>query len=210
MNKQNILLITLLSFATVLLGVLLKEALKVDELVLNSLAEQFSREQIDKMLPFQNKLQRINYFFIPLMLLIKVSIIAAVLDAGCFFFDKEIKYKKLFNIVVRAEFIFLLVIVFKTAWFYFFRQSYTLEELQYFYPLSVLSITGYEGLQPWYIYPMQVFNLFEAAYWLILAWHIAKELKITTGKALTIVAGSYGVALLVWIAGVMFFTLNIS
>ncbi|AJR02834.1 hypothetical protein [Siansivirga zeaxanthinifaciens] len=146
----------------------------------------------------------------PLFILIKILIIASILDVGCFIFSKEIKYKRLFNIAVKAEFVFLLVIIFKTAWFYFFKVSYNLEDLQYFYPLSALNIIGYEGLQTWFIYPFQVLNLFELAYWFILAFLIGKELNENTDKGFSIVASSYGVSLLIWVVGVMFFTLNMS
>lgn len=151
-----------------------------------------------------------TYLIILISLLIKISIISTILDVGCFFFGKEIKYKKLFNIVVKAEFIFLLVIVFKTVWFYVFQQDYNLEDLQYFYPLSALNIIGYESLQTWFIYPFQVLNLFELAYWFILAYLIGKELNENTDKGFSIVASSYGLSLLIWVVGVMFFTLNIS
>ncbi|HXJ98697.1 MAG TPA: hypothetical protein VNJ50_07610 [Gelidibacter sp.] len=137
-------------------------------------------------------------------------IITSILDLGCFLFNKKIKYKELFNIVVKAEFIFILVIIVKTAWFYFFQTNYTLEDLQFFYPLSALSLIGHEGLQPWFVYPFQVLNLFELAYWFILAFLLGKELKSTTDKGLSIVASSYGVGLLIWVVGVMFSTLNMS
>ncbi len=187
-----------------------KILLNENELILQSIADIYTREQIEGFIDFKNKWQWLGYTFIPLLLLLKTSIIAAILDVGCFFFGKEIKYKKLFNIVVKAEFVFLLVIVFKTAWFYFFQTDYTLEELQYFYPLSALNIIGYEGLQPWFIYPFQVLNLFELAYWFILAYLIGKELNENTDKGMSIVASSYGVSLLIWVVGVMFFTLNMS
>ena len=70
-----------------------------------------------------------------------------------------------------------------------------MEDLQYFYPLYALSIIGYEGLQPWFVYPFQVLNLFELAYWFILAYLLGKELESTTDKGLSIVASSYGVGL---------------
>jgi hypothetical protein len=192
------------------LGFISKELLNTEELVINSLAEQLTTKQIEKALNFQQKWEWIAYLLLPLLLIIKVSIIALILDVGCFFFDKEIKYKKLFNIVTKAEFVFLGVIILKTIWFYVFQQDYTLEDLQYFYPLSALNIVGYEGILTWFIYPFQVINLFEFAYWFILASLISKELKTTTSKGFSIVASSYGVALLIWVVGVMFFTLNMS
>ncbi|MBB3123340.1 hypothetical protein FHS04_000837 [Mesoflavibacter sabulilitoris] len=207
LEKYYFLILTLIS---ILFSTISNELLNSDALLINSLAEQFSYKQIEEALLFQKRWEWVSFVILPLILLIKISIISAILDAGCFFFGKEIKYKKLFNIVVKAEFVFLLVIVFKTAWFYFFQTSYTLEDLQYFYPLSALNIIGYKGLQPWFIYPFQVLNLFELAYWFILAYLIGKELNENTDKGLSIVASSYGVGLLIWVVGVMFFTLNMS
>ena len=207
MSKLNFIV---LIFFTVILGYISSKILTSEELVILSLSESFTFEQINDIIGFQEKWEWLGYALVPLLLLLKTSIISAILDAGCFFFDKEIKYKKLFNIAVKAEFVFLLVIVFKTAWFYFFQTDYNLEDLQYFYPLSALNIIGYEGLQPWFIYPFQVLNLFELAYWLVLAYLIGKELNENTDKGFSIVASSYGVSLLIWAVGVMFFTLNMS
>ena len=195
---------------TLFLGFLSELILNTEILFLNSLTESLTYDQLQEVIEFKDKWKWVGYIVVPILLLIKISIIAAILDIGCFFFSKEIRYKKLFNIVVKAEFIFLLVIVFKTAWFYFFETDYNLEDLQYFYPLSALNIVGYDGLQPWFIYPFQVLNLFELAYWFILAYLIGKELNENTDKGFSIVASSYGVILLIWVVGVMFFTLNMS
>lgn len=203
-------LFLLLFISYMLFGYISKEILNTEDLYASSLSEQFTQEQIQEALNLQQKWQWVGYAIIPLLLLLKISIIAAILDAGCFFFDKEIKYKKLFNIVVKAEFVFLLVIVFKTLWFYVFQQEYTLEDLQYFYPLSAINITDYEGLQTWFVYPLQVLNLFELTYWVILAYLLGKELKVSTNKGLSIVASSYGVGLLIWVVAIMFLTLNMS
>lgn len=206
---NNKIFISLLLFV-IAFPIISNKLLHLDELLYNNLYERLTFNQVENIREFKEKWEWSGYLITPLLLIIKISIIAAILDAGCFFFDKEIKYKKLFNIVVKAEFVFLLVIVFKTAWFYFFQTNYNLEDLQYFYPLSALNIIGYDGLQPWFIYPFQVLNLFELAYWFILAYLIDKELKENTDKGFSIVASSYGVSLLIWVVGVMFFTLNIS
>ncbi len=77
--------------------------------------------------------------------------------------------------------------------------------------MSALNIIGYEGLEPWFIYPLQVLNLFELAYWFIIAFLLNKEINDTEStKGLQIVVSSYGVSLLIWVVGVMFFTLNMS
>ena len=130
---------------------------------------------------------------------------------GIFFFSKiPITFKQLWGFVITAEFIFLLIPIFKIIWFYFFQTNYTLEDLQFFYPLSAINIVGYEDLEPWLIYPFQVLNFFELAYWLILAYFIGKAIETTMDHGLKIVASSYGSALLLWVVVIMFFTLNYS
>jgi hypothetical protein len=112
--------------------------------------------------------------------------------------------------------VFLGVGVLKIVWFYFFQTNYTLEDLQYFYPLSALNIVGYKGLDAWLIYPLQVLNLFELAYWLLLSYFVGMLAFIEKYKGkpmdlgFKIVASSYGSALLLWVVVVMFFTLNYS
>ena len=182
----------------------LNNLLDISELRLESLTNQLGENNFEKIVGFQQRWQWIVYVIDPLLILLKITVITLVLDIGCFFFNTKIKFGRLFNIVVKAEFIFLLVIVFKTIWFYFFQTDYTFEDIQYFYPLSAINIVGYKDLQDWLIYPFQVLNLFEIAYWFILAFLIGRELKLGIDKGLSIVLSSYGVGLLVWVVGVVF------
>ena len=214
LKKIHFLVLVVLTY---LLGYLMNMLLEGDKLLLNSLANQLSAKQIEEFLNFQDKWQWVSYGLIPLFILIKTTIIASILYVGAFFYSKtKLTFKPLFHAVIKAEFVFLAVGVAKIIWFYFFQTSYTLEDLQYFYPLSALNIIGYEGLDAWFIYPLQVLNLFELAYWLVLAFFIG-NLALTEkdkGKpmdlGLKIVASSYGRALLLWVVIIMFFTLNYS
>lgn len=210
LKNRNIIYFLVLSVLILILGEFNKLLLNIDELFISTLSEQLTSVQIEGLLNMQEKWEWLGFALIPILLLIKVAVIALIIDLGCFFFNKEIKYKKLFNIVVKAEFIFLLVIVFKTIWFYFFKTDYTFEDLQYSYPLSALSIVGYEGIKSWLIYPFQVLNLFEVAYWFILAYLLGKELGEDKDKSLSIVLSSYGTGLLIWVVGVVFLTLYMS
>lgn len=191
--------------------------LDIDELIITNVSEKMTNSQLLEYLNFQKQWQWLSYVIIPFLLLIKITLISSILCVGAFFYSKaKVTFKQLFNAVVKAEFVFLGVGVAKIIWFYFFQTNYTLEDLQYFYPLSALNIVGYEGLDAWFIYPLQVLNLFELAYWLVLAFFIGK-LAFTEkdkGKPMDlgfkIVASSYGSALLLWVVVIMFFTLNYS
>lgn len=201
----------LLSITFILITELSKSILKFDELLYNSLAERLTSKQIEGYFELQTKWKWVGYIFVPIYILLKTSIIASVLYIGTFFFsENEIKYHKLWDISIKAEFIFILVPVLKILWFYFIKINYTLEDFQYFYPLSALNITGYKGLELWYIYPFQILNLFEFFYWLLLAYFIGKTTETNMDRGLKIVLSSYGSTLLLWVAVVMFFTLNYS
>lgn len=201
----------LLCIALIVLAKITNSVLNYKGLLYNSLSDQLTNKQIESFFEFQEKWQWVGYFFVPVMVFIKTSLIASTLYIGTFFFSKvAVTFKQLWSFVLTAEFVFLLVPVFKIIWFYFFQTRYKLEDIQYFYPLSALNIVGYKDLEPWFIYPFQILNLFELTYWLILAYYIGKATQSNMDKGLKIVAYSYGPALLLWVVTIMFFTLNYS
>ena len=198
-----------LTMAMIMFGILNQKLLRTEDLLYNYLGNEYSTDQISHFMELSQKWQWVGYAILPVILLLKIAVISSVLYMGAFFFEKKITYKRLFTIVTKAEFVFVLVGLVKLVWF-LFQDDYTLQDIQSFYPLSALSVVGYQELQPWFVYPFQTLNLFELAYWIVLAWLLSKEIKSTTDKALKIVASSYGSALLIWVVAVMFLTLNMS
>jgi hypothetical protein len=201
----------ILCFASILLGEIAKYFLNIDKLVYLFLAENLTNDQIQEIFALQKKWLWVSYLVIPITLLFKTLLVAGVVYLGLFFYKgKQFVFKSIWGLVLQAEFLFLLVGVFKIIWFYFFQTNYTLQDIQYFYPLSALNIIGYEGLEPWYIYPLQTLNLFEVAYIFFLAYQIGKLVKSDLDFGLTVVLYSYVPALLFWVSVIMFFTLNYS
>jgi len=199
-----------ISIIVILLTETTNEILDINALLYNSFAEQFTKSQIENFFLLQKKWKYISYVGVPIYLMLKTSVIASIIYIGLFFSNRDLKFKTIWDMTLKAEFVFLLLPLFKIIWFYFFQTSYTLEDVQYFYPLSALNIIGYENLEPWYIYPLQTLNLFELGYWLYLGYLIGKEIETDMDKGFKIVASSYGPALLLWVVTIMFFTLNYS
>jgi hypothetical protein len=209
--KSTFIKYLILSLFLILIKLFNDKLLISKDLLYNSLSEQLTNKQIENFFKFQDKWQWLGYVYIPIIVLIKTSLIATTLYIATFFFSKILfTFKQLWAIVISAEFVFLLVPIFKIFWFYFFQTNYKLEDIQYFYPLSALNVVGYKDLEPWFIYPFQTLNLFEVAYWLILAYYVGKTAKTTMDQGLKIVGYSYGLALLLWVVTIMFFTLNYS
>lgn len=209
MKKQTILLLVLILIYLTLIEIP-KQFLNTNALIYNSLSEQFGNEQVLKILSLQKKWEWVGYLIVPIIVLIKTILIATVLYIGIAFTDAKITFISIFNKVVQAEFIFLLVPIFKIIWFYFFQTNYKLEDIQYFFPFSAINITGYEGLEPWFIYPLQTLNLFELAYIIYLGYQMGKLTNTNPDKGIKIVVSSYVPALVLWICTVMFLTLNYS
>jgi hypothetical protein len=120
-----------------------------------------------------------------------------------------LKFKRVLNVTIVAEFIFLVPAFIKLLWFLFVETNFTLRDLQYFYPLSALNMFEQEQLEPWLVYPLQVFNLFELIYWVVLAYLLSKEFpELDVNRSMGVVVGSYGTGLVIWVLLVMFLTLT--
>ncbi|WP_353167663.1 hypothetical protein [Flavobacterium sp.] len=202
---------TSLSIIVILITNITKLILKFDKLVYSSLAEKLTQNQIEEYLLIQDKWEWVSYIIIPILILIKTLIIASAVYTAVFFFNRnKISFKSILNVVFQAEFVFLLVPVLKIIWFCFFETNYTLEDLQYFYPLSALNIVGYTGLEPWLIYPLQILNLFELAYIFYLAYLIGKLTSTHTDNGFKMMMYSYVPTMMLWVFVVMFLTLSMS
>jgi hypothetical protein len=208
--KRIIVYILILILLTLFLSFFHNYILDLDKYKLAASFENLTKSQINNITANSNKTNWVGLFDIIINLIIKVITVSIILVFGVFLFKINVKYADLLLIIIRAEYIFLCPIIYEIIWFYFFQTNYTLEDIQYFYPLSALNIMGYQDLDPWLIYPLQVFNLFELVYIIYLSYQIGQLTKTNTDNGLKIVGYSYVPALFLWVTVVMFFTLNYS
>jgi hypothetical protein len=133
-----------------------------------------------------------------------------VLLAGSFFWNVKISFKRLFQIALIAEFIFIIPSLIKLGWFMFIKKDYELIDLQTFYPMSLVNLVNIGDVPIWLYYPLQTFNVFEVVYWCVLAYGLALVTRERWHKMVRLVASSYGVGLLVWLVFVTFITINLA
>lgn len=205
-------LLLILIFISILLGIVSKYFLNAEELLYNFYSEELAQEQLEKILESQKKWEWVGYAIIPLLILIRSSLVALCLSVGVFFYEMErkIPFKDFFRIALVGEFVLVLVGYFKLGYFYFIKTDYSLLDLQQYYPLSYINFLDLEKIQPWLVYPLQTINLFEFAYFFVLVYGLWKLLINNYLKSLEITAVSYGTGLIIWLGLVMFLTLNIS
>lgn len=208
-NYQLFICVVLLFISSVILS---KNILLTKELIVNFYSEQIAQEQIEKVLKTQKKWEWVGYAIIPIIVLIRSSLVTMCLSIGIFFYNMEhnFKFKQFFRIALIGEFVLVLVGFFKLGYFYFIKTEYTLQDLQQYYPLSYINFLDITKIEPWLIYPLQTVNLFEIAYFFVLVYSLWKLLKNKFSKSFEIVAVSYGSGLVIWLGLVMFFTLNMS
>ncbi len=210
-KKANYLLVLLLSSVAIIVSKTGNILLNVEELYYQSLTVNLTTQQIERIFEVQKKIEWLYYIIVPIVTLIRTMIISSIIYIGIMLFNYgKIRFNLVWNNILKAEFIFVLVSILKIAWFSFFQTNYNLQDLQYFYPLSILNIIGYKGLETWFIYPFQVLNLFELSYVIYLGFQIGKLTNTNADYGLKIVGLSYVPSLLLWVTTVMFFTLNYS
>ncbi|NVO10833.1 MAG: hypothetical protein HXX16_12775 [Bacteroidales bacterium] len=178
-----------------------------DNLYYNALGEQLSAERISRIFEIREKFSWINYVILPLLVALKLVLVSFSLNIGALVFGHNISFAKLFKITVIAEVIFLLADLSKMAYFLMYP-PHTLQEINNFYPLSLVNLFNIKEVASWLIYPLQQFNVFEFFYWLALALGLKTVLNKGYSSMLKMVASSYGVGLIIWLLLIMFLTIS--
>lgn len=210
-NRQlfnTTLLFTILILLTFLLGEMAIYYLDLNRLIYKDLSEQLTLQQIEAYFETKNRWAWLGYLVMPVLLFLKITFIAWVLAIGGFFNDTDLSHKKYFRIVLITEFVFLLPTIIKVGWFYFIDADFSFTQVQGFVPLSLYTVLNTTEIPQWAVYPLQLINVFEIVYWLLLAFLINKATK--SGVGLRIVLTGYAPALFIWMILIMFLTLNMT
>lgn len=181
-----------------------------------SYGHQISASKVEEMFQFSKKWQWISYFVLPIFVLLRVYFTSTILYIGIFFTELKVEFGKLFKIALLSDFVYVLSAFTKLVILIFFKEVNTLEDLQ-FQPLSVMELLLTKSIDPLFVYPLSLINVFELGYFLVLAWLLVsvineanEERPVGFGKSLKLVTASYGSGMLLWVVFVMFITLNLS
>jgi hypothetical protein len=191
----------------------LSKSVLINEIVFyNTYSEQLTYDRALKLFENMNSLSWISYVFTPVVLIIKFSLISFVLYIGIVLYNKQNKVSlgSVFKIVIASEIIFVFAALAKFLWFYLFAGNYDLNDIGFFYPLSLINIFKSEELARIWIYPLQTVNMFHLIYLLLLSYGLINLCKIEKSDSDKIVLLSYIPALVLWVALLMFLTIDAS
>jgi len=178
--------------------------------------EQLPVASIELMLKLSRKYQWLSYALLPVIILIRIFYTSIFLFIGIFFTELKVEFSKLFKIALLADFVYVLAGLTKLIILIFFKEVETLQDLQ-FQPLSAMELFNAKSIDPLFVYPLSLINVFELGYFLVLARLLVgvineanDERTLRFGQSLKLVTASYGSGLLLWVLVVMFITLNLS
>jgi len=194
-----------------LLIIFLSQTTLINEIVFfNTFSEQLTYDRSMELFARMKSFVWVSYVVLPVMLLLKFSALSLLIYIGVFFSDlhKEITLSKIFTVVIACEGVFIGASLIKLLWFMFFAGNYTLDDISFFYPLSLINLFRRSEVASYWIYPLQTVNFFQLAYILMLALGLSKISSVKRATADKVILTTYVPAIAVWIALIMFLTID--
>ena len=173
---------------------------------------QLSYDRSLKLFENMNRIAWISYVFTPVMLLIKFALVSLLLYTGIVFYSIQDKVSlgSVFKVVIASEIVFVFAAFLKFLWFYLFAGNYDLNDMSFFYPLSLINFFKTVEVEKVWIFPLQTINLFHLFYIISISYGLHKVCEIKKADSEKIVLLSYLPDLIIWIALIMFITIDAS
>ena len=211
---KNASLLLLVIFFSLILIYLDNAYITTSSKIFDFLAKDYPSSVVQNYMESQKKWWWVSYAVTPMLIGIKVLLVAFCLNFVKIISEKleQVKFRDILTVVLIAEFVFVIAGFYKFFNFYLIDTDYTLETLQTYYPLSLINYKEAISTEKWLAYPLQLCNVFELFYWGILAWGIWElaDKKISYQRSLGYVALTYGIGLLFWVGVLCFLILSIS
>jgi hypothetical protein len=195
----------ILSSIAILMTFLSHRILLNDNFYYISLSDTIIQDRIPFLISQQRLVQKIGYFFIPIVIILRAFYVSCCLYTGCFVAQNKITFNQCMNISLKADIVFLFEIIIKIYYLLFLGFS-SLEEFN-MRPFSLYQLLG-GNIESWATYPFFVFNVFELFYWTLLASFLSQYTNEGFWKSLLFIYKTYGLGLLIWIVLVLF--INVS
>ena len=189
----------------------LSQSLLVNEIVFyNTYSEQLTYERSMALFERLRSISWLGYVFVPVALTIKFFLVSVVLYAGIFLCNlhHEISFSKVFGVVIASEIVYLIAGIIKLFRFMFFTGNYDLNDLQFYFPLSLAGLFSWSEVEKFWVPALQSLNLFQIGYILLLSTGIRIKSGIPGNSAEKAVMISYLPGLIFWIALIMFLSVD--
>jgi len=176
-------------------------------LAYNVLSEQYTLEQIQKILSSLKTWQYLAYVLIPVIIIVRILYTSFCLYVGSLFQEYKWGFNKIFNISLKADIIFILSQIINFYYYLFIKDAHTLNEVNT-NCYSILNWVGQENIPTWLVSAFNSVNAFELLYIILLVTLIHKSFNQKLIKATVFVLLTYGIGTYLYIATMTFLYLN--
>lgn len=169
-----------------------------DELILQSIP---GYRQLEKEGAFSyfHLFNALGYLWTPFGLLWKFTLAAFTIWVGAFMGGYKLSFRKLWTFAMIAEMVFIFPELIRLLWFLVLEQPENFLAIQRFHPFSLFSLVDPERVEPRFHYPLQALNLFEVAYWILLAIFVHTISRRSFSTSLMIILCSYALCFFLWL-----------
>lgn len=188
-----------------------KQFLYTDQLYYYTLSEQFTSEQINKFISFQNVTWRqlVGYGLIPVIIIIRVLYTSLCLFVGNLVNETNWNYKTIYTLSIKSDIAFTFSQICNFYYYAISDNFRTIEDLGV-NCCSVLKIVGIKNIPNWLIFALNSINIFELIYVILLILFIKNCFKITYIKSIVFVLLTYCIGNYLYVTGLTFLYLNFS
>ncbi len=175
---------------------LYQETIWTKEVYTALFAEQLEGERLEELLNGAQRFTLIGYLTLPLTLFLRIVFVGALLQFGFLVMWREVRFAGLFRVLSVASLTGVATLLVKTIWFSIAPPVHLTQVWLMEIPFSLGQLVSLEN----YALParvvLQSVNLFEAA-WIVLVWlGVARVANMPKGEAGVVVAGVWGVMVL--------------
>ncbi len=128
---------------------------------------------------------------------------------GLILYNYKGTFSVTFKVIVVAEYIWFIPMIITLFYFSVIKTNYTLTDIQYFQPLSLMNIFEYNEIDEWMIFPLKSLNLFVLFHLVFIALIFSHLLNIDFDSTLSFTTVFYGLGYIIWIAFITFLIVNI-
>lgn len=137
----------------------------------------------------------LRYVLSPLYIFIISFIILSVLKIGLIIYDIKLNEKLLFKGIILGTFILSLPLWVKAVWFVLVREDYSMDEVKFFYPMSLLYFFDPTEIHFNITKALGRINIYHLAFMVFMASFIKQYTDIKWHRSFTIVIYTYGLGL---------------
>ncbi len=202
-------LFIIFSLILVLCALALNRVIITDKVYFNTYSDQLGHDRIETLIHCRKKLEWIGYILIPAGLAAKLFLITLSIQIGFLFMSYKIRLRSVFHVVLVSESVFIVAHILRIIILYLMDLN-TLEDINNFYPLSMVGVLKAERVPGWFIYPLKMANLFTFIYFFVLTYGLSVVLKSNPARMLLFTLSTFGVCLSLWIMLIMFINIYFS